>query len=182
MHRSLSLVVLSLTLTCAGAARAEGQPVDFLGMTSTVPADWVPVEPDGNMRLAEMKVPDAGGGEGAVFVLYYFGPGQGGSVDANVQRWVSQFAGPDGAPVTPVIEPLRADLPATLVQLQGSYARGVGVGPGDDALPDRMLLAGVVETAEGNLYPQMHGPAAVVAVHKPDFVAFIKGIRPASGD
>jgi len=64
------------------------------------------------------------------------------------------------------------------VELTGSYARGVGIGPVGDALPNRTLLAGVVETPRGNLYPQLHGPADLVAKHRADFVRFITGMRP----
>jgi hypothetical protein len=174
MFRLRGLVPLLLTLT-AGPCAAAGQPAAFLDMTSEVPADWVASEPSSGMRLLQFTVPAADDAGAAEFVLYYFGPDQGGSLEANVARWASQFSADDG-PVEPVITPLSGNLPATLVELTGSYARGVGVGPGGDALPNRTLLAGVVETPRGNLYPQLYGPADVVASHKAEFVGFITGI------
>jgi hypothetical protein len=69
-----------------------------------------------------------------------------------------------------------SQMPATLVELEGSYARGVGVGPSGEVQPDRMLLAAVVETPKGNLYPQLHGPAELVKSQRADFIAFLKGI------
>ena len=171
----------TLFLLATGLALAAGQTVQFLDLTSEVPGDWVASKPSSDMRLLQFTVPatgDAKGGD-AEMVVYYFGQGQGGSLDANVKRWASQFSTPGGDPVEPVITPLSGKMPATLVELKGNYARGVGMGPTGDAVPDRMLLAAVVETPSGNLYPQMHGPADLVAAQKGAFVAFIEGIAPA---
>jgi hypothetical protein len=174
MSPARTLLMLFLALT-ASPCLADGQSVSFLDMTSEVPADWIASEPSSGMRLLQFTVPAADEAGAAELVVYYFGPGQGGSLDANVSRWASQFSSGDG-PVEPVITPLTGNLPATLVELTGSYARGVGVGPVGDALPNRTLLAGVVETPRGNLYPQLYGPSDVVAKHKTDFVSFITGI------
>ena len=167
------------------ASQLSGQPVELLGLRSAVPPGWVAEAPQSGMRLAQFRVPADGGGEGAEMVVYYFGPSQGGTLEANLDRWKSQFSGPDGGPVEPEITELKGALPATLVALRGNYARGVGMGPAGEALPDRMLLAAIVETPEGNIYPQLHGPAAVVAQARAGFVAFIEGLAPvqsASGD
>ncbi|TVQ89822.1 MAG: hypothetical protein EA400_06730 [Chromatiaceae bacterium] len=177
--RSLGVLLLGLT---SGPLAAAEQPVQVLEMTSSVPADWVLDIPDSDMRLTQFRIParvdnDGTDGDGAEFVVFYFGPDQGGSVEANVARWVSQFSNPDGTPVEPLIERLETPMPATLVQLQGSYARGIGMGPVGDPLPDRMLLAAVVETPAGTLYPQLHGPAALVTAQRPAFIAFIAGLQ-----
>jgi hypothetical protein len=172
--------LLSIPLIlAAGLAWAAGQAVTFQGLTSEVPAEWVSAQPSSSMRLLQLDIPAAEGGEGGQFVVYYFGPGQGGSLEANLERWKSQFTHADGSAVEPVVTKLQGTLPATLVELRGDYARGVGMGPGDNALPDRMLLAAVVETPEGNLYPQLHGPAELVVAKRQDFIGFIEGIRPA---
>jgi hypothetical protein len=76
-----------------------------------------------------------------------------------------------------LISELDSEMPATLVELSGDYARGAGMGPVGDALPDRMLLAAVVDTPQGRLFPQLHGPEATVSAQRDAFVAFIKGIR-----
>jgi hypothetical protein len=126
-------------LLVTGLAWAAGQAVSFLGLTSEVPAEWVSGQPSSTMRLLQFDIPGGEGGDGAQFVVYFFGPGQGGSLDANLERWASQFSGPDGKPVEPVVTPLKSTMPATLVELRGSYARNVGMGQSGDALPDRML-------------------------------------------
>jgi hypothetical protein len=173
---SINGSLLLVLLLAACPVVADTQPVRFLDMTADVPADWVTSEPSSNMRVLQASVP-AADGEGAELVVYYFGPGQGGTLEDNVARWASQFSSAEGAAVEPVITQLEGTLPATLVELTGSYARGVGIGPTGDALPERTLLAGVVETPSGNLYPQLHGPADLVAEHRAAFVTLIESIR-----
>ena len=175
--RALILTFLLLATTTAVTA-AEGQRLQFLGLHSDVPADWVPEEVASSMRVLQLRVPAADKGEDVQFVAYYFGPNQGGSLDANVARWKSQFSKPDGGEVEPVITPLKGTFPANLVELEGSYARGMGMGQAGEVLPERMLLAAVVETPKGNLYPQIHGPTAVVKGLRDAFVAFVEGIKP----
>lgn len=181
--RRIMMILLLFALVAAGTTMAAGQRVEFLGMSTEAPQEWVAEDPSSNMRLAQFRIPAPDGTRNgdAELVVYYFGPGQGGSIDANLQRWASQFSAPDGTPVEPVITSLSGSLAATLVELRGHYARGVGMGPTGDALPDRMLLAGIVETPEGNLYPQLHGPADLVAAQRDAFVDFVEGIAPASG-
>lgn len=172
--------ILTLVLLLGASVNcAAGQAVRFQGLTSEVPSAWTQDTPSSNMRVLQLGVPGGAEGEGAQFVVFYFGPGQGGSLEANVDRWTAQFSNPDGSPVTPVMGPVESPMPATLVELRGSYARGVGAGPGAETLPDRMLLAAVVETPEGNLYPQLHGPAELVASQREAFIAFIQGIQAA---
>jgi hypothetical protein len=171
-----ALLVLLLGLIAPSASWAD-QPVNLLDLVSTVPDAWMPETPKSEMRRLQFAVP-AQGGEGAEFVVFYFGPGQGGTLDANLERWQSQFKGPDGTPVEPVVSPIETgSMPAVLVELRGSYGRSVGMGQGDEVLDDRMLLAAIVETPQGNLYPQLHGPAALVSAHRDGFIAFLQGIR-----
>jgi hypothetical protein len=168
----------SLLLAASSTAAAEGQNVQFLGMHSQLPAAWVPEKPVSSMRVLQDKVPGAQDKEGAQFVVYYFGLGQGGSLEANVARWKSQFSRPGGGEVEPVVTKVEGSkMPATLVELRGSYARGMGMGQEGKVVPDQMLLAAVVETPKGNLYPQLHGPAEVVAKERQSLVRFIKAIE-----
>ncbi len=61
------------------------------GISWSIPSGWSE-HPPRQMRVATYVVPatsgDAEGGECAVF---YFGNDQGGTVDANIERWVAQF-------------------------------------------------------------------------------------------
>ena len=67
------------------------------GVKWKAPAAWKN-QGDRPMRAATYTTGgDAEPGEVAVF---YFGPGQGGGVQANIDRWIGQFPAKTGAPKT----------------------------------------------------------------------------------
>jgi hypothetical protein len=177
--RLFPLCVLSVLLLAVPARAGEPVAVRLLDLESVVDAAWEHEQPTSTMRLLQYRVAGTGGVGNASFIVYYFGPGQGGSNAANIERWQSQFTTADGGPVEPVITTSKAgELPVTLVELRGSYARSLGLGQSVDAQPDQTLLAAIVETPKGNLFAQLHGPTATVAPARADFEAFIAGLRP----
>ena len=195
---ALALGALSLSVSAQPAATGAGslaQPagaapiaapqkkMDRLviqGLASKLPSGWTPTAPSNSMRVAQFSLPSAAGAEPGELVAYFFAPRQGGSHEANIARWASQFSGADGKPVTPKISTSQhGNTAVTLVELQGSYARGVGMGQAGDAKPDQALLTAIVETPVGRITLQMHGSAKTVAAHRARFVSFAKGFRPA---
>ncbi len=62
-----------------------------LRLAYDVPKDWKTVETSSSMRLAQWSY-----GAKSEVVIFYFGSGQGGSVEANLDRWYGQFQQPDG--------------------------------------------------------------------------------------
>jgi hypothetical protein len=178
--RLFPLCVLSFLLLAVPARAGEPVAVRLLDFESVVDGAWEYEQPTSTMRLLQFRVIGAGDGSNASFVVYYFGPGQGGSKEANIERWQSQFTTADGGPVEPVVTTSKAgDLPVTLVELRGSYARSLGMGQRVDPQPDQTLLAGIVETPKGNLFAQLHGPTATVAPARRAFEGFLAGLKPA---
>ena len=180
MRRSaLPVVIFAVLLASTAWAQPSGHAA-FLSFTAPIPDTWVAEQPTSSMRLLQYQVPGPSAAEPAPFVVYFFGAGQGGSVDANIARWQSQFTSADGGPVEPRIERFTVgDMPVTLVELRGTYARSVGMGPGSEARSAQTLLAAVVETNAGSLYVQLHGAADVVEAGRKGFDAFVRGITPA---
>src|SRR6185295_5719313 len=81
------------TAPSSKAAQATGE------LRYTVPAGWQEEKPNSNMRVAQYKLPKAEGDSAdAELVLYYFGQGQGGSKQANIDRWLNQMQQADGSP------------------------------------------------------------------------------------
>lgn len=171
--RRLFLVPL---LLFSGTTLAQSARFAALGFSAPVPSQWEALTPASNFRLAQYRVPGAGGdGEAVVF---YFGKGQGGSVAANIRRWSSQFTASDGSSVQPKTQVMTANgLPVTTVELNGTYSRGVGIGPQGAAKPNQTLLVAVIETAEGNMTLQLHGPRDTVASNRKGFEAMVRGFR-----
>ena len=86
-----------------------GAAVLAAGLTFTTPDGWRQSAGGSSMRVAEFTLPRADGdAEDAQLIVYYFG-GQGGSVDANIQRWVGQMQQPDGRPSSAVAKKQTAD-------------------------------------------------------------------------
>ena len=155
----------------AGAARAESAG----GLQWTAPAAWKS-QPQRPMRAATYAVPAAAGdkedGEVAVF---YFGAGQGGGVEANIQRWVSQFetsAKPQTAKKT------INGLPVTTIDLPGTYLASAGpMSPTKTSKPSYRLLGAIVEGPQGAVFFKFTGPAKTVAAGQAAFDKMLGGIR-----
>jgi len=158
--------------------RAKTQTLRLLDLTADVPAAWESQPPSSSMRLAQYRVPGTAGPGEAELVVFYFGQGQGGSAEANIARWQSQFSSPSGNPVTPSIQHFKVSgMPATTAELTGSYARTLGMAPPGAPVPDQTLLAAILETPKGNLFFQLHGPKAIVAANRDAFLNMVRGIE-----
>jgi hypothetical protein len=176
--RALALLVLLSTPAMEVGAAGQDAAVRFLGLEGTVPASWSQEPPASSMRVAQLAIP---GDPPAQLAVFYFGPRGGGPADANIARWRSQFSGPGGAPVEPVISEIESlGGKAVLAEFEGTYARGVGMGPVGEPKPDQMLLAAIVESPRGKLFFQLHGPAATVGPNRAHFVELVTGLRPSA--
>lgn len=192
--RSRALLSSMAALAAAGCGERSGSDVPegpespagevaLLDYTAPVPESWVAHPPSNEMRLAEFVVPAEGGGEPARVVAYHFGAGQGGSVEANIERWAGQFTAEDGGPVEAEVTRYSGGaFPVTVAELEGTYARGMAMGPDRaEATPGQRLAAAVVETPRGSLFIQLFGPADVVREEREAFLDFVRGVAPADG-
>jgi hypothetical protein len=138
------------------------------GLRWTVPPGWKP-EAARPMRLATYTI--APGSECGV---YFFGSGQGGSVDANLDRWIGQFLQADGKPskaAAKIAKRAVQGLTVTTVDVSGAYT-GMG-GPtaqeGAPAMPDYRLLGAIVEGPQGSIFFKFVGPSKTVAANQAAF-------------
>lgn len=162
-------------------ASATQQQVRFLGLQTTLPSGWQRVDPSSSMRLVQFVVAGHERGQSAELVFYYFGAGQGGTPEANIVRWRSQFQDADGAPSVPEVTRFNvSDMPITRVKLQGSYARGVGAGPGGTGKPNQTLLVALLQTPRGQVTIQLHGDTPLIDTLEPEFDRMLREIAPAS--
>jgi len=150
------------------------------GIKWTAPATWRQ-EAARPMRAATYSIPASkGDSEAAECAVFYFGPGQGGSVDANVQRWVGQFETPDGKPLSPPAA--KKDkvngLAVTRLDLQGTYLASMGRMAASGAVkkPGYQLLGAIVEAPEGPVFFKLTGPAKTVTAAKADFEKLVHSV------
>ncbi len=174
-HIATILIALFLLSALPGVAHA-GDGFARLGLVAEVPEGWVESPPSSSMRLTEFVA-------GAVEVIvFYFGPGQGGPVEANIDRWVGQFRPVDGKPPVPVRDTFTTSggFPVHWVEIRGDYARGVGTGPIGDYAEDQALLVAIVETPHDSLFIQGHGNRGAVEAAKAEFSGFVQSVAPGS--
>ncbi len=163
-----------------GRVGETGPPAGDLAWS--VPDGWTEETPSSAMRRAQYRLPPAGGDtESGECVVYYFGPGQGGEVRANIDRWVSQFAGPGGAPPAPSVSEVRiGERAATRVEVKGTYKpspMAMGTGPEPPARPGYALLGAIVPGGDANWFFKCTGPERTMAANRERFDRLIASIR-----
>ena len=170
---------LVCTLLFTSPCVAQGTSATYLDYRTTAPAAWTTRAPASSMRLAEFTTPGAAGKAGAEVIVYFFGKGAGGSPDANLNRWKSQFSNPTGAPVKENVSvDSKGPFPLTIAEYSGTYARGIGAGSEpEQARPEHMLVAVVTETPHGTLFFQLFGPIASVESQRAAYLAFVRGLK-----
>ncbi len=132
-----------------------------------VPEGWAHRVPDSPMRKAELRSPD-GKGEA---VFFFFGPGQGGSAQDNVARWLGQVS--DRKEEKVETEEIGGNR-VTFVRASGTYASGMPGGP-TTPVPDTVLLGAILEGAGGNVFVRMTGPATAMGEAEAAFRAMVIG-------
>lgn len=139
------------------------------------PESWKAVKPASNMRIAEYHMSGPDGGEPAVMAISYFGPTQGGPIEANISRWINQFKGVSEGAAKQQTRQVNGVTVHT-VDVSGAYA-GMGGGPGE---PNRRLLGAIAEAPAGKFFFKLVGPKPVVDAHADEFDSFISSLQPAN--
>lgn len=146
------------------------------------PAGWTSRPAASSMRVADFTLPRvAGDAEDGQLTLYYFG-GQGGSVQANLDRWIGQMTQPDGRASKDVAATTTmkttSGLSVTLVDVGGTYVAEVTPGSKERFnKPGFRLRAAVVETKSGPYFVKLTGPSKTVAKWNESYLAFVKSLR-----
>lgn len=146
------------------------------GIRWTMPPAWK-AEAERPMRLATYKAaPDAECG------VYYFGQGQGGSVEANLDRWVGQFLQANGKPskdAAKIAKRTERGLTVTTVDVSGAYT-GMGGPTGEPgpAVSGYRLLGAIVEGPQGSIFFKFVGPARTIAANQAAFDKMLASLQP----
>ena len=150
------------------------------GVAWTVPARWE-AQPPRMMRMATYLIPkDAEDDEPGECAVFYFGRGQGGSVDLNLQRWREQFeTDTGGQPSLAERKSTINDLAVTTVSLAGTYLASMGpmFQSGTVKKPGYRMLGAIIEAPEGNVFVKLTGPEKTVLSAESEFQAFLNSLR-----
>ena len=168
-RRAPILLPLAALLACGkpperGARAGEGSGYSVearrktdAGLSFVPPNTWGTKPPSSSTRLAEYAIPRAAGdGADGELALSYFGEGQGGTVEMNLDRWIGQFQQPDGSSSKGKAKVDRrkvADLPVTIVEVSGRFvSKAMFPGQRDYDEAGWRLHAAIVETAKGPFF------------------------------
>jgi len=162
---------------------ASGNQKVFGPLKMHVPEGWVEQTPTSTMRQGQFALPrvegDPADGE---LVVFYFGPGQGGSAEANIDRWIGQISQPDGSSSKEKARTSKrtvAGLPVTVVDISGTYQALMMPGtPSGGPNKGYRMIAAVVETSQGPWFFKLVGPEKTVAKWSGSFDQFLNGMTP----
>jgi hypothetical protein len=135
---------------------------------------WVEKPSKSSMRAGELtyQFDDSQGLENVDAVFYYFGQGQGGDTEANIQRWIGQF---QGAPKTETEVVEISGTKVTFLTASGTYLESAGPFAGEKtARPGYVLLGAVVESEQGNVFVKLFGPEKSVEQVKKPFRTLVR--------
>lgn len=153
----------------AGGMAATAVPTaEGAGLTWTAPSSWKP-QAASAMRKGSFAVPGKGGPDADLSITAF--PGDVGGELANVNRWRGQVQQP------PIAEP---DLATNVQRIEANGLKfGVvdvaGTGPNADR-----ILGALVPYNGATWFFKLKGVDAVVEGAKPDFLAFLQTVKPAS--
>ena len=167
------------TTSAAPLGQASGR--QMLGPLSAVaPKGWVAQQPSSSMRVAQYGLPGPAGE--ATLGIFFFGPGQGGSVEANIERWFGQFKQEDGQPAQGRRWTRQVgDIEITGVDVSGTFSAGMGMGDTTPQVGYRMLGAIAVHRS-GTVFFKMTGPAQTVGQWAASFDEFLGSLQAAQSN
>lgn len=160
------IILLSLIPAAWGIEPAE---FEVGGFRFERPVEWKWIVPSSSMRKAQLAFPSTTGNP-AEITFFHFGPGQGGGVKANVDRWFAQF----GNSNTGQNEEKVGDTRIFHVVARGTFQSGMPGGP-TTPLENYALEGAILEDSQnGDVFVKMTGPAELVATATPIFREMVR--------
>ena len=150
------------------------------GLKWSAPTSWK-AQAERPMRVATYTVPKAAGDpEDGECAIFFFGSGQGGSVDANLQRWIGQFEAPGGGSAEKLAKTAKTKvngLPVTRIDVAGTYKTSGGpMMQATGSKPAYRLLGAIVEGPQGNVFFKLTAPAKTAAAQQAAFEKLLNSV------
>jgi hypothetical protein len=179
-------LLFAATLCVGPAAPASGQAPGDDGdrialadghLQLTRPAGWKSRPPRSRIVEQELEVPahEDDPVAGRVTIM-----GAGGSIEANIARWVGQFEPANGKPVERQVQVRKiANCDVHLVDLSGTYLdRPQGFRGPVVKRPDYRMLGAIIVTAKyGDYFVKLYGPKKTVDQQAEAFAQFIGSLK-----
>jgi hypothetical protein len=154
----------------------DPQWLEVAGFRAPKPASWVWTKPSMQFRTLQYTVPgDGDSTKQADLIVSVFVAGDGGPIDANIERWRGQFR-KNNEPVeakrsSREVGPLKVEF----VELEGDFmAMGAPA-----AKTGTLQLAAIVQAEGRNVFFRLVGPKETVEANREAFDKMIDGLMPA---
>ena len=160
---------------------SSGTRQSLKGVSVLVPPGWVVVPPASSMRLAEYNLSGAAANAAdASLAVFHFGPNQGGSVEANIDRWQAQFeqsGGEGSGKGTKRWEKKVGEIALSLVDISGTYGGGMGpMGQSEAPKEGYRMLGGIAQAPAGLFFFKMVGPVPTVELWAESFEQYMDSV------
>ena len=148
----------------------------------SIPAGWQSEKPKSSMRKAQYRIPGFEGADDAEMNVFVF-PGTGGTVQANIDRWISQFKQPDGSDSkekAKLINITVNNMSVTKMYVTGTYLKSSSpmmMGGSKEELPEYAMLAAIVETKRDPWFFKMTGPQKTIDSWQHEFDKFVNSFK-----
>src|SRR5580698_7396647 len=139
------------------------------GLKWTDPAGW-PSQGSAPFRVVTYSVPAIPGSQKAECIVFFFGPGQGGTVEANLNRWKGQFSRNGKPAEAKVAHRTVHSIRVTTIDLAGTYTA-------TEAMPGYRMLAAIAEGAGGNIFIRFIGPEKTVTAGLAKYEQLLASLR-----
>lgn len=153
----------TIQLTGADEPAAKTKKVTAGALKLEIPETWEFKESTRQFREGEIKVPAVEGDKDAgEIVVFFFGQGGAGGVQANIDRWVGQFEEKGRASKVTAGKTTQGDF--TLVELSGTYKKPIGppIAGQSKSMPGWRMLGAIVATEAGAYFVKFDGPDKTV--------------------
>ncbi|MCH7879601.1 MAG: hypothetical protein IH914_09850 [candidate division Zixibacteria bacterium] len=143
------------------------------GVTWRIPGDWEIGAPAPMRAGTYLAGAAEGDDEGAECRVNYFGQGQGGEVQQNIDRWQSQMeiSGQEGVFADPLVSRVKVNgLNVSMVELSGTYlSKSRPMALQFTRKVDFKMFAAIVQAPGGMLFFKMTGPAKTMELQRQGF-------------
>jgi hypothetical protein len=150
----------------------KGGPVELDKITLIAPPGWDRRPPSSGFVLAEFYLPKPEGADrdGRLTVST-----AGGDLEANLERWRSQFS---GKPEKESRRTTNADgLEITVVDYSGQFNDQRGPFAPAPPQPDSRMLAAIIPLDGELFFVKAVGPQKTIAKYEDEFMAFVKSVK-----
>ncbi len=180
--RMRRLAIVLVALLVLPAAAADTVRTEAVRLRFSVPRAWIRVPAHSDERAAQWKLRRAvGDAEDGELVLFFFGKGEGGSVEENLDRWRALFILPEGRPrreAGVVTTRTARGLRVTKLDIAGTYKPPQ---TSDGLLPPtkrgHRMLAAMIDGETGPWFFRATGPRTTIAQATSAFDAMLDSVE-----